>query len=83
MADLIYPDAYVKDGVIRDIKTDDELPSFCGICLANLAGRWAVMYITHGESGRKWEFVHWGAPISAIGIQEFMKRDKRVEGNTT
>lgn len=71
--DLIYPDAYVKEGIIYDIKTDDQLPSFEGLVLADLAGRFAIMHTTLTPECREWELVQWGSNIQTTEIQKYLR----------
>lgn len=78
MSDKLYPDALVREGRIFDLVEDIELPSYEGLCLANLAGRWAVMFTTRIDSGRTWELVHWGSTLSTTEIKKFMESKRNV-----
>jgi hypothetical protein len=76
MAEPTYPDAVVKDGIIYDILTNDELPSYQGLCLANLSGRFAIMHTVLTATGRDWELVHWGSSLSTTEINRFLGNQK-------
>lgn len=70
---MAYPDAYLKQGEVCCIQTDCPLPSYSGLCLVDLAGRMAVMFTTPGAEGRDWELVHWGAQLSSVEIDKYIK----------
>ena len=69
----IYPDTIVKDGIILDLVTHEELPSYQGLCLANLAGCWAVMNTWLTSEGREWDLVHFGSSLSSTEIAKYVK----------
>lgn len=71
-----HPDAIVNDGVIRDILSGEELPSYSGLCLAILAGRVAVMFTTLSTTGRNWDIVQWGSTLSMVEITKYIKENK-------
>lgn len=70
---MAYPDAIVHQGVISCTQTGVELPSFEGLCMASLAGCWAVMYTELTQTGRDWYLVHWGTTLNAKEIELFSK----------
>ena len=70
---MTHPDVIVKEGRIYDCLTDVELPSYSGLCLADLAGRFAIMFTTLAENGRTWELVHWGSTLSSTEMEKFYK----------
>lgn len=53
--------------------THEELPSYSGLCLADLAGRSAIMFTTLSSTGRNWDIVQWGSTLSMVEIQKYMK----------
>ena len=68
-----YPDAYVKEGRIFDMLTHEELPSYTGLILADLAGRSAIMFTSLPQGVRDWELVHWGSTLSTTEIATYLK----------
>lgn len=72
----VHPDAVVTNGIITDIKTGDELPSYEGLVLSNAAGRFCILFTTLSPDGRNWEFVHWGSQLSSTEIDKFMRIKK-------
>ena len=75
MSTPCYPDAYIKDGLILDITNDQELPSYSGMVLANLAGRFAILYTTLNPD-RDFDLVHWGSSLSTVEIQQYLQKRK-------
>ena len=75
-----YPDAYLKHmakdgpGEVCCIQTDTPLPSYSGLCLAEINGAFAVMYTEPGVEHRVWDLVHWGSQLSSVEISKYMER---------
>lgn len=78
---MAYPDAYVQDGVIRDIRTHHELPSYEGLCLSKADGRSCIMITNLTDAGRAWDLVHWGSEISSTEIERYMKGNSFQQKN--
>ena len=72
-SDKCYPDARVLNGEIVDFETETILPAYEGLCLADLAGRFAIMFTSYRDGERDWEIVHFGSSLSTTEINKFMK----------
>lgn len=72
-ADMVYPDAYVREGRITDLLSGDDLPSYQGLVLANFNGRFCILFTQLDSKGRDWQIVSWGSQVSTTEIEKFTR----------
>lgn len=76
-----FPEAYIDNGLILDVKTHEQIPNYEGLCLVTFSGLSSIMFTTLDTKGRNWQFVSWGAVLSSMQITKFMNDRGRYGAN--